>query len=409
LSDPEPESRSKWGGGARLPLVLAGLLMVFAVALLTLVVIGAGTEDTQSAQADSSGDPEQADADATPPPEAAPPEPTPVQTSDQSANDGATPSPAATAPPMHDPGDMHDPIDTTPTRPRDTEVSPQVAALSRPPAVATGHGILTPAPDPALIEQTSIGPLPRVGDDGRLPWQAYARPFDNRTTRPRIALIITGLGLSDQATQSAIKDLPGEVSLAFQPFAENLQQSIRQARAAGHEVYLNLPMEPVDFPASDPGPRALFVAYAPEENIERLEWALSRTSGYVGLLNHMGSRFTTSREAMLPVMTTLQLRGLAFIDARVSARSVATVLASEQSVPRAINDRFLDAREVSSGTVDARLAELESIAGEAGASVGIGQAFPVTIERIQAWAASLNGKGLVLAPVSAVLDRQADR
>ena len=288
---------------------------------------------------------------------------------------------------------------------------PQVAAVPTPPPPPppAGAGILPPAPDPGLIEQTSVGPLPRIGDDGRLPWQVYARPFDNRDTRPRIAIIMSGLGLSGAATQAAIQGLPGGVSLAFQPFADDLQQWIRLARAAGHEVFLNLPMEPVDFPASDPGPRALFVAYAPEENIERLEWALSRVSGYVGLLNHMGSRFTTSREAMLPIMTTLEQRGLAFVDARVSARSVATVLATEQNVPRAINDRFLDARGVSRATLDARLAELESIAGEVGVSVGIGQAFPVTIERIREWAATLNGKGIVLAPVSAVLDRQADR
>jgi polysaccharide deacetylase 2 family uncharacterized protein YibQ len=251
--------------------------------------------------------------------------------------------------------------------------------------------------------------LPRIGDDGRLPWQVYARPFDNRDTRPRVAIVLSGLGLSGAATQAAIQGLPGGVTLAFQPFADNLEQWIRLARAAGHEVLLNLPMEPTDFPASDPGPQALFVAYAPEENIERLEWALSRVGGYVGLLNHMGSRFTTSREAMLPIMTTLEKRGLAFVDARVSARSVATTLATEQNVPRAINDRFLDAREVSRTTVDARLAELESIASEVGVSVGIGQAFPVTIERIREWAATLNGKGIVLAPVSAVLDRQADR
>jgi len=409
-------------------------LAVFAATLLSLVLIGSGIDDQQIAQADPVVDqdtqqPAQEVAAATPPPEPTPLEPTPSEptppervtapavaepvdsvTEQPSPNDSApavgeatSQEPAAAAPPKLESVDVNGPRDTGGVEP------PQVAAVPPPPPVPAGPGILQPAPDPGLIEQTSIGPLPRIGDDGRLPWQVYARPFDNRDTRPRIALIMSGLGLSGAATQAAIQGLPGGVSLAFQPFADNLQQWIRLARAAGHEVYLNLPMEPVDFPASDPGPRALFVAYAPEENIERLEWALSRVSGYVGLLNHMGSRFTTSREAMLPIMTTLEQRGLAFVDARVSARSVATVLATEKNVPRAINDRFLDAREVSRDTVDARLAELESIAGEVGVSVGIGQAFPVTIARIREWAATLNGKGIVLAPVSAVFDRQADR
>ncbi len=426
------EVRSRWGGPARLPLALAGLLVIVAAAMLSLVVIGSGIEDTQIAQtqpeAGQDGPPTPQDlAAATPPPavpepapaESAAPEPTAAEPSDaiaevptpddaaadQAAADqtAAAEPPAAAAPKPESP-DVSGPSDSGDEEP------PQVAAVPTPPPPPPGSaGILAPAPDPGLIEQTSIGPLPRIGDDGRLPWQVYARPFDHRDTRPRIAIIMSGLGLSGAATQAAIQGLPGGVTLAFQPFADDLQQWIRLARAAGHEVLLNLPMEPVDFPASDPGPRALFVAYAPEENIERLEWALSRVGGYVGLLNHMGSRFTTSREAMLPIMATLEQRGLAFVDARVSARSVATVLASEHNVPRAINDRFLDAREVSRATIDARLAELEAIAGEVGVSVGIGQAFPVTIERVREWAATLNGKGIMLAPVSAVLDRQADR
>jgi polysaccharide deacetylase 2 family uncharacterized protein YibQ len=174
-------------------------------------------------------------------------------------------------------------------------------------------------------------------------------------------------------------------------------------------VLLNLPMEPVDFPANDPGPRALFVTLSPDENQDRMRWALSRVSGYVGVVNHRGSRFTTSRDAMQPILAELKARGLLFVDARSAARSVATVLASEMQVPRAINDRFLDNREVSRATVDARLAEVERIAKDAGVSIAIGQAFPVTLERIRAWAATLEGKGIALVPISAVVDKQSDR
>lgn len=427
MSDSSPEIRSKWGGPARLPLALSGLLAVVAAMLLALVVIGSGIDGEQTAQAEPA-----AGQAAQPPPQelaaATPPEPTPAEVTPDTMIPDPDPGaaepdngaiaeqamadnePSAAPPETEQEANSPPKPDTDVNGPSDTgELEPPQVASVPPPPPPPGAGVLPPSADPGLIEQTSAGPLPRIGDDGRLPWKVYARPFDNRDTRPRIAIVMSGLGLSGAATQAAIQGLPGGVTLAFQPFADNLEQWIRLSRAAGHEVLLNLPMEPVDFPASDPGPRALFVAYAPEENIERLEWALSRVGGYVGLLNHMGSRFTTSREAMLPIMTTLEKRGLAFVDARVSARSVATILASEQNVPRAINDRFLDAREVSRATVDARLAELESIAVEVGVSVGIGQAFPVTIERIREWAATLNGKGIVLAPISAVLDRQADR
>jgi len=271
------------------------------------------------------------------------------------------------------------------------------------------RGGLRPAPDPGLVESSPLGPLPRIGPDGREPWKVYARPFDATDTRPRVAIILSGLGLSSAATEAAIQDLPGEVTLAFQPFADNIQQWIQLSRAAGHEVLLNLPMEPVDFPANDPGPRALFVTLSPDENQDRMRWALSRVSGYVGVVNHMGSRFTTSRDAMQPILAELKARGLLFVDARSAARSVATVLATEMEVPRAINDRFLDNREVSRATVDARLAEVERIAKEAGVSIAIGQAFPVTLERVRAWAATLEGKGIALVPISAVVDTQSDR
>lgn len=293
---------------------------------------------------------------------------------------------------------------------RETEPGMEPVLPPSPLMIPRGQrGGLRPAPDPGLVESSPLGPLPRIGPDGREPWKVYARPFDSTDTRPRVAVILSGLGLSSAATEAAIQDLPGEVTLAFQPFADNIQQWIRLSRAAGHEVLLNLPMEPVDFPANDPGPRALFVTLSPDENQDRMRWALSRVSGYVGVVNHMGSRFTTSRESMQPILAELKARGLLFVDARSAARSVATVLASEMEVPRAINDRFLDNREVSRATVDARLAEVERIAKDAGVSIAIGQAFPVTLERVRAWAATLEGKGIALVPISAVVDRQSDR
>lgn len=331
----------------------------------------AGRSDDESAK----DDPEvQSDEEAAKPPAAPTPDPAPV-----AEPETQKPAETAAAPP---------PVPQLPIQP--------------------GRG-LRPAPNPALIEQSSFGPLPKIGVNGLEPWQAYARPVKSGDDRPRVAVILSGLGLSSAATEAAIQGLPSEVTLAFQPFADNIQQWIRLARAAGHEVLLNLPMEPVDFPANDPGPRALFVTLTPDENEERLRWALSRVTGYVGVVNHMGSRFTTSREAMKPILAEIKARGLLYVDARSSARSIATVMASQMQVPRAINDRFLDSREVSRVTIDARLIELERIAKDAGVSIAIGQAFPVTIERVREWAQTLESKGLALVPVSAVVNTQADR
>jgi polysaccharide deacetylase 2 family uncharacterized protein YibQ len=424
----EPATRLNWR--VLLPSMLAIALFVVLAGLIAAVAIGitadppeepemaAATAPTPDARAEQGdGEPAPAEHAAAPAPEASPAAESPAagtpgaETPGAEAPNaeahGAEPVPVPSVTPALDPSPVTEPAteNTTET----AAVPPPVAQLPKVlPLAQTGRG-LRPAPDPALIEQSSFGPLPKIGANGREPWQAYARPAKGGDVRPRIAIILSGLGLSSAATEAAIQGLPGEVTLAFQPFADNIQQWIRLARAAGHEVLLNLPMEPVDFPVNDPGPRALFVTLSPEENEERLRWALSRVTGYVGVVNHMGSRFTTSREAMQPILAEIKARGLLYVDARSSARSIATVMASQMQVPRAINDRFLDSREVSRVTIDARLIELERIAKDAGVSIAIGQVFPVTIERIREWAQTLESKGLALVPVSAVVNTQADR
>ncbi len=427
MSDENTDRPSRLSTVAVLPWTVALLLFLALAGTLALVGIGL-TSDPDPAPAMAENTPPtpppnpepEAEPAAAPPPEtaaappaaptippAAEPEPAPVAETPPPVSAPAEPAPPADAPVAEAPES------TTPEVGKPDE---QVAAAPPPPLPTAAPqpqrrapGGLPPAPEPALVEPSPLGPLPRIGPNGREPWRAYARPFDAGDERPKVAIILSGLGLSAAATEAAIQGLPSEVTLAFQPFADNIQQWIRLSRAAGHEVLLNLPMEPVDFPANDPGPRALFVSLSPEENQDRLRWALSRVSGYVGVVNHMGSRFTVSREAMQPILAELKARGLLFVDARSAARSVATGLASEMQVPRAINDRFLDNREVSRATIDARLAEVEQIARETGVSIAIGQAFPVTIERVREWSDKLSGKGIALVPISAVVDRQPDR
>jgi polysaccharide deacetylase 2 family uncharacterized protein YibQ len=273
------------------------------------------------------------------------------------------------------------------------------------PAAVTGG--LRPAPDPALVEKTRLGPLPRVSPDGRKPWQTYARPFDPGDRRPRVAIIVSGLGLSGAATEAAIQRLPGPVTLAFAPYSKGLPQWIALARAAGHEVLLDLPMEPVNFPANDPGPHTLLTSLTADQNRERLHWLLGRVTGYVGVVNRMGSRFTTSATHVRPVLKELEKRGLLFVDSRSSLRSVAAQMAREVGLPRAINNRFIDG-EASRDAIDSRLHEIERIAKASGYAVGIGAPFPVTIDRLVRWAKTLESKKLVLAPISALVNTQTN-
>lgn len=239
-------------------------------------------------------------------------------------------------------------------------------------------------------------------------WQRFARPFDANDSRPRIAVVVLELGLSNAATEAAIQHLPGPVTLAFSPYADGLENWLNLARAAGHEVMLGLPMEPSNFPLRDPGPRTLLTSLTPQQNLERLDWVLGRASGIVGVTNHMGSRFTASNDALRPVLLRLRERGLMFLDARTTPRSVAAALATNLGVARAINDRLID-EQAARASIDALLADVEKVAKETGNAVALGQPYPVTFERLNAWLPTLEAKGIALAPITALVNRQSDR
>ncbi len=267
------------------------------------------------------------------------------------------------------------------------------------PAILGDEIALPRAPDPALIIETKSGLLPVIAPDGREAWRVYARPFSDPFQRPRISILLGGLGMSQSATLTAIQQLPGAVTLSFNPYAQKLQDWIDQSRAAGHEVMLELPMEPMDYPDDDPGPHTLLTSMDANANLEQTEWLLGRVVGYVGVTNYMGSRFTASAEALRPVLQSLQNRGLMFLDTGTSSHSVAGQVADEVGLVQAANNRFIDTK-ASRAAIDARLAELERMARARGSAIGVAFPYPVSIERIAAWAETLERRGLTLAPIS---------
>ncbi len=219
---------------------------------------------------------------------------------------------------------------------------------------------------------------------------------------PQIAVVITGLGLSEAVSSRAIDRLPPQVSLSFSPYAEQLGDWIARARAKGHEVLIDLPMEPVTYPDDDPGPRALMTGLQPEENLERLRWILDRAQGYVGVAAMMGSRFTASEAALQPVFETLKARGILFLDNRSTEAGVAGRLAARLALPHAVNDRWLDGPNPNREAIDGRLVQIERLALERGSSIAMGETYPLTLDRVSNWAVSLDARGFRLTPVSAL-------
>ena len=255
---------------------------------------------------------------------------------------------------------------------------------------------LPPAPSAGLSAPGPNGPLPVIGPDGRTPAEAYARPF-HANGRPKVAIVVGGLGLNARATRDAIERLPGEVTLSFVPYAEGLQGWIDLAREHGHEVLLETPMEPVDYPDNDPGPYTLLASSGPAETTKRLEWLLSRATGYFGLTNYLGSRFLNSDPAMAAFTTALKARGLAFVDdGQAAGRGL--------GVPRASAGRIID-DQLSGEAIDRELLALEAQALERGQALGSGFAYPLTIAQVAAWAREVEQRGYQLAPASALTRR----
>lgn len=262
--------------------------------------------------------------------------------------------------------------------------------------------------DPRLSERGPQGPLPRIAADGRRPSEAYARAFrtpaGSATDMPRVAILIGGLGISQNGTGEAIAKLPGAVTLAFAPYGSDLERVVARARGEGHEVYLQVPMEPFDFPENDPGPQTLLTTLSTDRNMERLHWAMGRFQGYAGLVTYMGGKFTATEAAITPVLREAAKRGLLFVDDGSSARSLVPQVASVLRQPSLRAEIVID-RVPTPAEVDAQLARLEARAREHGFAMGMGSALPVTVERVARWARALEARGILLVPVSAGVPR----
>jgi uncharacterized protein len=253
-----------------------------------------------------------------------------------------------------------------------------------------------------LVEETEFGAIPRVSAAGEKPFDAYARPALAAGSGPQIAILVSGLGLNLDGTLRAVGALPDDVTLGFAPYGKNLRKGLEAARAEGHELFLELPLEPFDYPDSDPGPDTLLTGQPPRDNLSRLFAVLARAGGYVGLMNFMGARFTASSADFGPIMEEIGARGLGYLDDGSSNRSVARELAASNGVPFARIDRPLDLKP-SRAAILAELDALEAVAREEGRAIGIVSALPVSIDTIAEWAAGLAERNIRLVPASALM------
>jgi uncharacterized protein len=261
----------------------------------------------------------------------------------------------------------------------------------------------SPAPDQKFVEMTSHGGVPKIAVDGTRPADAFAqpvKPIPGKPDAPRIALIVGGLGVSESITTEAITKMPGAVTLAFMPYGADVDRLVTHAREEGHEILLQVPMEPFSYPDNDSGPQTLLTSLTAEQNISRLYWFMSRFQGYVGIGTAMGARFTASETSFAPILRETAKRGLIFVDDGSNPRSVAGRIAGANNLPFVKADIMLDSVPTPV-EIDHALGRLEMLARERGVAIGVASALPVSIDHLGKWAKAAESRGLLLVPVTA--------
>jgi polysaccharide deacetylase 2 family uncharacterized protein YibQ len=259
--------------------------------------------------------------------------------------------------------------------------------------------------DQRLLEKSRYGMIP-IAANGLKPVNVYAGGTDADRARaakmPAVAIVVSGLGVGAAKTTEAIMKLPRAVTLAFTPYGSDPGKLVERARAQRHEVLLQIPMEPFDYPDNDPGPQTLLTSLGAEQNIDRLYWHLSRFQGYAGIANFMGARFVVTDAAMQPIIRDAAKRGLGYLDDGSAPRNVAAGLAETHGMPFARAEPSIDAVPTAL-EIDRALAKLETVAKERGFAVGVASALPISIERINAWSKALESRGVLLVPLTTVM------
>lgn len=257
-------------------------------------------------------------------------------------------------------------------------------------------------PDPEIIEDTSLGRLPIYSNDGKRAFDIYARPWSG-ARGTRIAIVVGGLGLSQTGSNYAIETLPEEITLAFAASGNSLQRWMQGARQNGHEILLQIPFEPFDYPNNDPGRGTLLVDKDPKANLKLLHEAMGTITNYTGVSNFMGARFLSDPKALEPIMRDLARRGVMFFDDGTSSRSLTETFSKTLGIPFAASDMVLDGQpEV--GAILKKLDDLERVAKRNGSAIGIASAFPASVEAIASWTNEAKARGIEIVGLSALAE-----
>ena len=210
----------------------------------------------------------------------------------------------------------------------------------------------------------------------------------------RIAIVIDDFGYQDQNLILSFCELPQPITFSIFPGEKHTAWIAQQAIEKNHGVIVHLPMEPIGYPARDPGANAILSDYAPEKIAELTQDAFASVPNAKGMNNHMGSRVTQNFEAMKAVLRVVKRWNFFFIDSVTSPQSVAYAIARDMGIPSGRNAMFLDIVEDEDAVVK-RLYSLATRARHEGTAIGIGHAKPNTLHALQRMLPELTEQGFV--------------
>lgn len=267
-----------------------------------------------------------------------------------------------------------------------------------------------PAPQPTddtlilapVEERSAKGILPKISAEGTKPWQYFAKQnYVKNTNKPRIAIVISGLGLATTSSQDAIA-LPGQVTLSFSPYGRAATAALSEsARAAGHEVMLDLPMQTERYPAVDPGPYGVRSELTAAQNVDNLTTILTKARGYTGLLGTIRDTVSNNADIIVPLIQSMESRGLLYVAGHSQPPAGMFRIQRQASVPVLLTDIILDDR-ITETHIRNQLARAEDRARANGKALVVGHSYPITVDLLAEWLPTLESKGIIVVPVSAM-------
>jgi uncharacterized protein len=261
---------------------------------------------------------------------------------------------------------------------------------------------LPPAPENAA-EAVTAPTLPVTADEN-LPPDPVSAPAV--VSSARIAIVMTGLGMSQSATERALEDLPAHVALAYSVYAPQLQEQLAAAQKAGRETLLEVPMEPAGYPRNDPGSKSLLTRLSQEENEKTLRGVLNAGKGVAGTINFQGGAYLADEASLDTAFPLLKKAGVYFVEqAQAGKVSLGAHIAERYQLPY-LNALIKIDRSATESDIAQQLVEVEKQARTQGIAAATVEPYPITFNMLKKWQVTLEKRGFTLVEPSALLKGQ---